>query len=263
MAKLSKRAFTLMELMVSVALIGVIVVYLYSIVGSLKVSTDSLARHEEKSRFASKLEELIFRDILEIRSDDIILKEGFSKDASTLSFQTNNTLYDFSHPYVSYFLSREGTLLRAESLYELNISDQASKNSAKVLEVASNVERFRVYSDENIRKFLFYIEEEGVEPIYFEVQRVASYSAGKKSTPIADTNLSNNPDAPPAPPSATTPQENMPPQIPSTPSTPSTMPPQIPQTTPPPPPNQSPEDKIESDTPPPPPPAPTPSLPGA
>lgn len=191
------RAFTIVELLISVALIGLIIVYLYSVSGNLQKSNQFYDAKQQKEDAENRIKELFFRDIIEIASNEINITEGFDKEYSILNFKTHNSLHGLANPYVMYAVSREdSTLIRSESMVDFNFSDENFFNKTKSIEIVKDVEKFLVSSDEkNKKKFLFFLQKSGESPIYFEVLRIADYSRTSSSTSEEKTSKSSASDA--------------------------------------------------------------------
>jgi len=202
----NSRAFTIVELLISVALIGLIVVYLYSVSGNLQKSNQFYDEKQQKEEFENQIKELFFRDIMEIASNDINITAGFGKEYSILKFKTHNSLYGLANPYVMYAVSREdSTLLRSESMDDFNFTNETFFNRTKNIEIAKNVKKFLVTSDIKKKKLLFFLQADGENSIYLEVLRIADYSrkvTDSNTSSSSSKSSSGDSDTPPAMPSS-------------------------------------------------------------
>jgi len=140
-----RRAFTLMELMVSIVLIALIVLFLFGAIASSKVSNDTLAKHTQKERLRSELFELLYRDIMEALS--IQTRETKERKFTVLQMQTANSLYEIARPYVTYFVhSRTHMLTRLESAHEIQLPIAFEEESFVMADtLLSDVTAFNVY----------------------------------------------------------------------------------------------------------------------
>jgi len=141
-----RRAFTLMELMVSIVLIALIVLFLFGAIASSKVSNDTLAKHTQKERLRSELFELLYRDIMEALS--IQTRETKERKFTVLQMQTANSLYEIARPYVTYFVhSRTHMLTRLESAHEIQLPIAFEEESFVMADtLLSDVTAFNVYA---------------------------------------------------------------------------------------------------------------------
>ncbi len=109
-----RKAFTLMELMISIVLIVLIVLFLYGAIASMKISNKTLAKHDNQESNRSKIFELLYRDILESRSINSLPTKD--KHFNTVEMQTHNSLHQIAMPYVTYFVnSQKDALIRLEA----------------------------------------------------------------------------------------------------------------------------------------------------
>ena len=140
-----RRAFTLMELMVSIVLIVLITLFLYNAIATMKISNKTLAQHDIQENNRSKIFELFYRDFIEAVS----LKPLKTKDKhyNTIELQTNNSLHQIVMPYVTYFVSRDkDALIRLEAAKEIELPVKyEDKYSIFVDKLIENVSDFNVY----------------------------------------------------------------------------------------------------------------------
>ena len=109
-----RNAFTLMELLVSVSLLMLITIFMYSAIGSTKISNKVLARQAEEEQNRTMVFNLLYRDLFESFSIETILTKD--KHYTLIEMQTHNTLHDITAPYVTYFVnSQSKKLIRLEA----------------------------------------------------------------------------------------------------------------------------------------------------
>lgn len=160
-----RRGFTLMELLVATAIISVILVYLYQATNTMKISNDFYAKKADKELLKEKLFFALYRDILQMEKDSVQIKNG-EDDFSVLSIVSKNSHYNMIYPYVGYYVSKDKTLLRLESLKNMNLpATFENLTSFKTEVVAENIELFKVYKKEKF--YLVHIRmDEGNELIF-------------------------------------------------------------------------------------------------
>ncbi len=115
-----RKAFTLMELMVSIVLIVLITLFLFGAIASSKLSNDTLLKHSTIEIQRMELFELFYRDIMEA----INIKPLDSKDKhfNIITMQTQNSLYNIATPHVTYYVnSKTNVLTRLESAREITL----------------------------------------------------------------------------------------------------------------------------------------------
>lgn len=165
-----KKAFTLVEVLISIALFSIIVLFLYQ---ALEMSQKGNLFYEEKVfRFeeSDSLKLLLYEDILnnsEVNSTKIIAED---KNTNTiLRLTSSNTFHNHFYPHITYFLGKENELIRIESkkyFDEKNLNEILQESYVDV--VAQKVSKFRV-TQKGIKelKFAIFIEFENGERLYF------------------------------------------------------------------------------------------------
>jgi prepilin-type N-terminal cleavage/methylation domain-containing protein len=140
------KAFTLIELLISISLMALVVTFLYKVIDSLKMNDKQIAYKIEQNINSQKELKLIFLDIF--NSTNVTIK-NISTNSDELNITTKNSLYENYMPDVLYKVDEEKNLIRVEDSYE----DKLSK-----------VKIFRVYKSKN--GYLVYLNGD-----YFEVRR--------------------------------------------------------------------------------------------
>lgn len=164
-----KKAFTLLELLLSVTIISFIVLALFHLTSNLKTSNKNLERNVNKTLEEAKTFRLLYKDFLESTDANLSINTK-ENDLHEVSFQTKNTLFNIERPYVCYRVNDEKTLFRVESILHKTCSfKQDAILDVKVTLVVKNVELFNIYK--NKKDFFIYLKSKQKEPIYFEVHR--------------------------------------------------------------------------------------------
>ncbi len=170
-----KRAFTLLELMISVALISLIFIYLYGAIDSLKFTNEF---YQEKNRALSIREKFlttIYKDIIFAKSSDISFLDKDSKEFSILKIDNSkNSLYNIKNPNIIWFVSRkDDTLIRLESKDKIKLPlEEKSIYSIYLDKVVTNCKAFRVYKSSNGNSFMIYLKDNQIKPIIFEFNKL-------------------------------------------------------------------------------------------
>ncbi|MBE0499618.1 MAG: prepilin-type N-terminal cleavage/methylation domain-containing protein [Campylobacterales bacterium] len=181
-----KKAFTLIELMISIILLSIIVTFLYQAVAQLQHSNQRLlARTDEVDRRENILK-LLYNDFINARS--LSWREKRTQ-TDRIVLQTSNSLHDMSEPYVHYRVYRdEKSLRRIESpAEELNYERSVFRFDT----VLQGVESFKVY--ESRGHCFIYLKSEGMEEIYLDILPPSmAFKSQADANKSAESNTSNS-----------------------------------------------------------------------
>jgi len=195
-----RKAFTLKEVLVSIALLGIILPALYQSVDMLRDSNQHLFEYLEKSKKVSKATQTLYLDILSSDGNITIKKDEFTRLCME---QTKNSLYALPVAKVCWVVLKKGnTLARIEgNAYHLPIG---SEERVEIDPIMKDVEIFDIYHQKD--KILVLLQQQAKEPISFMIQGVSKPKKKKKKPkkskkknriPPRDTNGTRPPPAPP------------------------------------------------------------------
>ena len=197
-----RKAFTLMEVLVSIALLGIILPALYQSVDMLRDSNQHLLEYLEKAKKVSKATQTLYLDILSSDGNITIKKDEFTRLCME---QTKNSLYALPVAKVCWVvLKKDNTLVRIEgNAYNLPLG---SEERVEINPIMKDVEVFDVYHQKD--KILVLLQQQAKEPISFMVQGVSKPEKKKKKkktkkpkkkkpVPPKDTNGTKSPVPPP------------------------------------------------------------------
>lgn len=171
-----RKAFTLVEVLISIALLGIVIVALFSAVDVLQNSNQHLAKYLEKSKEVTRATKVLYLDIVSSDGNITIQKDEFSRVCME---DTQNSLYALPSAKVCWLiLKKDNTLVRIEgNHYHL---PTRYEEKVEIDTIMTEVELFDIYHEND--KVLVLIQQKGKEPISFMVQGVTK-PAPKKSAP--------------------------------------------------------------------------------
>ena len=192
-----RPAFTLIEVLISIALLGIILPALYQSVDLLRDSNSHLFSYLEKAKKVTKATDTLYLDLLSSDGNISIQKDEYSRVCIE---QTKNSLYALSVAKVCWLvLKKDKTLVRVEgNNYKLPLG---LEDKVEVNPVMKNVEVFDVYYQKD--KILVLLQEYAKEPISFMIQgitkpvkkkkpkKVQKAKKPKKNSTPKDTNTTN------------------------------------------------------------------------
>lgn len=163
-----RKAFTLIEVLISIALLGLILVPLFSVVNMMRQSNDKLLDSLEKSEQITQATKVLFLDILGSDGKLDIQKDEFTRLCIE---KTSNSLYNLPEAKVCWIvLKKDNTLARIEGNgYKLPTK---SEDRVEVDRVMRDVELFDVYHEKD--KVLVLLKQKAKKPISFMVQGITN-----------------------------------------------------------------------------------------
>ena len=161
-----RKAFTLIEVLISIGLLGIVIVALFSTVSMMRDSNGHLYEYLQKSKKITKATKVLYLDIASSDGNITLEKDEFTRLCMQ---ETRNSLYALSLAKVCWVvLKKNNTLVRIEgNNYKLptRIEDRVEVNP-----VMQHVELFDVYHEKD--KILVFLKQKGEEPITFMIQGV-------------------------------------------------------------------------------------------
>ncbi|MDQ7047105.1 MAG: prepilin-type N-terminal cleavage/methylation domain-containing protein [Sulfurovum sp.] len=170
----NRKAFTLIEVLISIALMGIIIVALFSSVDLLQNSNEHLLKYVKKSKIITKATKTLYSDIISSDGNISIKKDEFTRVCME---GTRNSLYALSSAKVCWMvIKKDKTLVRVEgNAYRLPLR---MDDRVEVDFIMKGVSLFDVYHEKD--KVLVLLQQEGKEPITFMVQGVTKPKKKKK-----------------------------------------------------------------------------------
>lgn len=153
-----KKAFSLIEVLISIILFGMVYLTITNILSYLKTSNSFLKELYYKFDKNEKILKTLYMDLLEAYNVKIVKKD---KNTCTLYIKTNNSLYNLSQVYVIWYVNK-GRLIRVESLDKRllpldKIGYMYDFGEVKIFRVFRNKNRFFVFY-KNDKSFYFNFE---------------------------------------------------------------------------------------------------------
>lgn len=189
-----RKAFTLIEVLISIALMGIIIVALFSSVDLLQNSNEHLLQYVKKSKKISKATKTLYMDIISSDGNISIKKDEFSRVCME---ETRNSLYALPSAKVCWVvLKKDNTLVRVEGnayLLPLRADDRVEVDS-----IMKEVTLFDVYHEKD--KVLVLLQQEGKEPISFMLQGINRPEPKKKPVKKPKVTPAVTPNTVPTPP---------------------------------------------------------------
>ena len=170
----NRKAFTLLEVLISIALLGIIIVALFSSVDMLQNSNQHLSKYLKKSKTITKATKTLYLDMMGSDGNITLKKDEFSRVCME---ETQNSLYALPSAKVCWVvLKKDKTLVRIEgNAYHLPL---LSDERVEIDTIMTGLEIFDVYHEKD--KILVLIQQQGKEPISFMLQGISKPEKKKK-----------------------------------------------------------------------------------
>ena len=164
-----RRGFTLIELMISISILSVMMLYLYQSYASLNRSNVIVKKEVEGIISTQKLKKVIFLDFsLALHKSVTIQKREIDEDF--VFFQSSNSVHKRYNPYIAYMV-KEKKLYRLESLKPFS-SFELSADAEFDIDFIGEIDSFRVYASSNkdIESYLIDLNFKNLEELILKVR---------------------------------------------------------------------------------------------
>ena len=161
-----RQAFTLLEVLISIGLLGIVIVALFSTVSMMRDSNAHLFSYLKKAKKVTKATNVLFLDIVSSDGNISIKRDKYARMCIN---ETRSSLYALSLAKVCWLvIKKDNTLVRIEGNdYSLPLRFE---DKVEVDSVMKGVEWFDVYHDKD--KVLVLLKQASKKPITFMVQGI-------------------------------------------------------------------------------------------
>jgi len=172
-----KKSFTLIEVIVSITLFAIMMVFLIQTIDIFNRYNKTYENELFKIIDSSDLQKIVFEDIAEAKAITSI-KPDDDKN-SVVKLISNNTYHNSFSTNITYFLSKNRYLVRIESKLPFELkslkSDFYDDPNTYVDFLASDIEKFVVlpHQGQNNKNFTFYIKPKDKQQTIFCVKKFA------------------------------------------------------------------------------------------
>ncbi|MCF6330908.1 MAG: prepilin-type N-terminal cleavage/methylation domain-containing protein [Sulfurimonas sp.] len=142
----SKKAFTLVELLVSIIIFSLMIVALYKSYSSLNMSNNTFKNKSNAIKTIELKKKIIYLDLLLAMPKNLVYLDKDTQE-DIISFQTTNSIHKRFNPYVTYII-KDSVLYRLESLSEIKTYPLDSSFNGNIDEFGA-VDKFKIYESKN------------------------------------------------------------------------------------------------------------------
>ncbi len=168
-----KKAFTLLEVVISITIFMILLIFLYKTLDQTKHSNQQFSKYSENLKYKNELNDIFLEDILESKSK-IEIKKDNDKN-SLLRFESSNSYHNSFFNHITYMISSNDKLIRIESKDKFNLAEtQIDFYDYSFIDVLlEDIEYFEV--KENGKKsnhnYVFVIKQKDKERIIFNTYK--------------------------------------------------------------------------------------------
>ncbi|HHB93727.1 MAG TPA: prepilin-type N-terminal cleavage/methylation domain-containing protein [Campylobacterales bacterium] len=181
----SNRAFTLLEVLISIMLLSLVLMALYRSSDILRASNRNLFHHLEHSSNSMRGVETLYMDI--IQADRNITLETKHKFHQIIINNSHHSLYGLNKVKIVWLVyKKKNSLLRLEGTnFNLPLK---SEDKVAIDKIIDNIELFKIYRSKKVDKLLGIIKASNIDIQSFMIQNLTKPPPKKISFPITGGN---------------------------------------------------------------------------
>ncbi len=163
-----KKSFTLLEVIISISLFMIILLFLYKVLDQTKFSNNLFSKKENYIISQNNLYDIFLDDILKSQSDINITRD---KDKNSIViFKSLNSNHNVYYTNITYLISSSSKLVRIESKdkFILSNSSQEFYNNAYIDILLDDIEYFEVNYNKKDKNVVFAIKQKDKNRILFK-----------------------------------------------------------------------------------------------
>ncbi|MEA3513303.1 MAG: prepilin-type N-terminal cleavage/methylation domain-containing protein [Campylobacterota bacterium] len=158
MYKTYKKAFTLVEILISISLFSIIIIFLYQSLDMTQKSNDFFSEKLEVKLESQNIKKILFMDMIN-KKDKINLDS--SDEFAILQITTNNYYHNPFYENITYLVTKEKNLVRLESKEKFNkakLDDEFFDNTYIDI-LQKDIKVFKIaYDEKDEEKLSIYIK---------------------------------------------------------------------------------------------------------
>ena len=164
-----KKSFTLLEVLISITLFMIVVLFLYKTLDQTKHSNKIFSKKEQSVQEINSIYKIALEDVAE----SFKIKLDYDRDSnSVVRLETNNVYHQAFFNHVTYLVSSNYRLVRIESRDEFKMADTSydfyENSSSFIDELMYDIEYFQVLQNSTKDEFTFAIKQKDKDRILFK-----------------------------------------------------------------------------------------------
>ncbi len=161
-----RKAFTLVEIIIAIAVFSIAVFVMYSVLSQVKKQKKLSYQEYKKDYKIVELKRLIYQDFTTAKDIEINSQKNIA------IFKSTDSLYGITNPYVLYILKNH-ILYRVESIHKINVDlRNIDSRTIKIMPLLKNIKYFKIY----LSKKAISIWINTKNPIYLHIIKADNYT---------------------------------------------------------------------------------------
>jgi prepilin-type N-terminal cleavage/methylation domain-containing protein len=161
-----KSGFSLMEILVSIAIFSIVIIFLYQTLEITEKSNNFYSDKLVKKQRENDIKEILFLDLIHKKGLEKISND--KNENNIIKFKSTNTFHNPFFENITYLVSRKKNLLRIQSKKEFNQNQLTDNffNNSYIDIIDNNITKFKVKTQKD-KKIVFYIKKDNKKVIIF------------------------------------------------------------------------------------------------
>lgn len=156
---MNKKAFTLIEMLISIAILVTVVGFFVFFIADTRTKTAIQANAKERTREQSVTKNILYNDLALSKEKPQIVGGATFR---ILYLQTDNSLYGVGRPYVAWAVLSDNRLVRYESAYKFALPITTENQNTIFAHIAlKECSKFVVFPSKDNKAFAVFIESNG------------------------------------------------------------------------------------------------------
>ena len=169
-----KKSFTLLELLISILIFSIIIVFLYKTLDQTKYSNTLFTKKQEILKESNHLHNIFLEDVAEASNITITLDKN--KNA-IVKIVTYNTYHNAFFNNVTYLINSSKKLIRMQSqsvFDEVQPIEDAFLNNAFIDVLLEDIEYFDLKNSEN--NYIFAIKKKNKDRVFYNTYKIRDHN---------------------------------------------------------------------------------------
>ncbi len=167
-----KKAFTLLETIISVTIFIIIMIFLYKTLDATKYSNNIFAAKINNLEKSNNLHNIFLEDLAETYLNSVIEISKDIKNNSIIKLESHNTYHNHFYKNITYMISSSNKLIRIESLDKFNekIISETFFNNSYIDLLLEDIEYFEAKN--NGINYIFAIKQKNKDLVFYNMYQM-------------------------------------------------------------------------------------------